>query len=209
MWWRKKPELQSRDEIVRRDQERTAGRKNYFAIGSACFDQEQIDRLKALADEFAEPSKIVLHGRVFEDKEQRSTLAYWLPRDAANDWVYEIITGIFTAANAEARYDIVPSVNDPIQILRYDATDKGVFVWHADTMPDDMTRKMSVVIPLSDPADYEGGELEFNQGGAACQVVQEPGKPIIFPSWLIHQVAPVTAGRRYSLVAWIRGPNWR
>jgi len=186
-----------------------AGRKTYFAVGSACFDRDQITRLKAIVDEHARPAEVVQYGDVSLRKDQRSTVGYSLPRDAACDWVYEIIAGVFTAANADMRYDIVPDMNDPIQVLRYDASERGFFTWHSDTMPDDMTRKISVVVPLSDPGDYEGGQLQFNQGGALCEVPQVPGRPVVFPSWLIHQVTPVTAGRRYSLVAWVRGPNWR
>jgi predicted 2-oxoglutarate/Fe(II)-dependent dioxygenase YbiX len=38
---------------------------------------------------------------------------------------------------------------------------------------------------------------------------QLAGVPIMFPSWMIHRVTPVKVGKRYSLVAWIREPNWR
>lgn len=209
MWWKKNTQSLSADDIVTRDQQALAGRKNYFAIGLSCFDQEQIDRLKAVVDEHARPAEVTQYGGNAVVKDQRSTVGYSLPHDAEYEWVYDIITAVFTAANQDMRYDIVPSMNDPIQLLRYDGSEKGFFRWHADTMPDDMTRKISVVVPLSDPGDYEGGSLQFDQGGAVREIVQEPGRPVVFPSWLTHQVTPVTAGKRYSLVAWIRGPNWR
>jgi PKHD-type hydroxylase len=100
-------------------------------------------------------------------------------------------------------------VPEPIQLACYDAREAGFFKWHADTVPSDMTRKISISVPLSDPAEYDGGSLELNQGTSIITVEQLAGVPIIFPSWLIHRVTPVTRGRRYSLVAWIRGPNWR
>ena len=96
-----------------------------------------------------------------------------------------------------------------IQIARYDSEDNGFFVWHADTVPSDMTRKISISIPLNDAIEYDGGTLELHQGTNIVQVRQTAGAPVIFPSWMIHRVAPVTRGRRYSLVAWVRGPNWR
>jgi len=209
VWWKKKPEPLTPNDIVIRDQKHTAGRRNYFAVGPACFDESQMNHLRSLADQHGEPTKIVLHGQVMDAETQRRTLGYSLKSNDTNKWVYDIITEVFTAANQSMRYHIVPSMSDQIQILRYDAEEEGFFVWHADTGPDDMTRKMSVVVLLSDPGDYEGGKLEINQGGELCEIVQIPGKPIVFPSWLIHQVTPVTAGRRYSLVAWIRGPSWR
>jgi len=212
MWLRKKAagaRTETDEEIIKREQQRTAGRKNYFAVGSPCFDQDQIDRLKAMVDEHAAPAEVGQYGDVGVVKDQRRTMGYSLPRDETHAWVYDIITGVFMAANREMQCDIVPSMNEPIQLLRYDASDQGFFRWHVDTFPDDMTRKMSVVVPLSDPADFEGGKLQFDQGGAIREVAQLPGMPVIFPSWLSHQVTPVTGGKRYSLVAWIRGPNWR
>ena len=35
------------------------------------------------------------------------------------------------------------------------------------------------------------------------------GTIIVFPSFLEHQVTPVTKGTRYSLVQWYSGPDWR
>ena len=178
-------------------------------MGPRCFSDEQIQKLVSIADEEAQPLWVEHEGKAFKNSEVRSTRGLSLSQDDAHRWVYEIVTGVFLSANETMRYDILPDVSEPIQLLRYDAAEKDFFVWHTDTLPEDMTRKMSVVVPLNDPAEYSGGELEFLQGGAVHRLVQEPGRPVIFPSWLTHQVTPVEAGRRYSLVAWIRGPNWR
>jgi PKHD-type hydroxylase len=35
------------------------------------------------------------------------------------------------------------------------------------------------------------------------------GAFIIFPSFMLHRVTPVTRGVRWSLVAWIHGKRWR
>ncbi|WP_369809252.1 2OG-Fe(II) oxygenase [Oceanicoccus sp. KOV_DT_Chl] len=71
-----------------------------------------------------------------------------------------------------------------------------------------MRRKISISIPLNDPSEYEGGELQFNAGGLLLTPDQEKGKALMFPSWMMHRVTPVTLGRRYSMVVWIHGPNW-
>ena len=34
------------------------------------------------------------------------------------------------------------------------------------------------------------------------------GAMILFPSFLLHKVSPVTKGTRNSLVGWVRGPNF-
>lgn len=209
MWRKKKAEPQAVDNVVERDQALTANRKNYFMVGPPCFDQAQVDRIKALIDESWSEAEVYSPDYYGGDSEVRRTKTRELKDRETYGWLYDIVTGVFTSANEQMRYDIAPAMNDPIVLLRYDADDEGYFQWHADTMPFDMTRKMTVLVPLSDPSEFEGGSLQFLQNGALAEIKQEPGRPVVFPSWLIHQVTPVTKGRRYSLVAWIRGPNWR
>ncbi len=73
-------------------------------------------------------------------------------------------------------------------------------------------RKLSVTINLSEPGDYEGGLLNFDYGPHTagerykeCTEIKPQGSIIVFPSFLYHQVTPVTKGTRYSLVLWITG----
>ena len=74
-------------------------------------------------------------------------------------------------------------------------------------------RKLSMTIQLSDPDDYEGGDFVFNVN----QIGQSPdreqlrkkGTVLVFPSFIMHGVKPVTKGTRKSLVSWIEGPTWR
>ena len=103
------------------------------------------------------------------------------------------------------------------------------YTWHtdssADLYPSGMTRKLSASIQLSPPEDYEGGHfqwiestevfdtLKFNQKNLPYdKLVQtapfsgkELGSLLVFPSWLHHQVTPVTRGVRKSLVVWNTG----
>jgi len=87
-----------------------------------------------------------------------------------------------------------------IHLAVYKAEDQGFFKLHMDTLPCDMTRKLSISVPLNDPSEYEGGALEIHEGSKVLEVKQKTGAPIIFPSWLSHQVTPVTKGRRDALV---------
>ena len=67
------------------------------------------------------------------------------------------------------------------------------------------------MIQLSDPNDYEGGDLQFFDclyyPDAAD--IRQQGTVIFFPSFIYHQANPVTSGIRYSLAAWFEGPRWR
>jgi len=82
-------------------------------------------------------------------------------------------------------------------------------------------RKLSFSIQLSDPEDYEGGELEFKVSNYNSRKrgdfnLDEPfhapnkkGTIIIFDSRVKHRVREVKSGVRKSLVGWVVGPRWK
>jgi PKHD-type hydroxylase len=70
-------------------------------------------------------------------------------------------------------------------------------------------RKISVVVQLSDPSDYTGGELNLNGGNGIITAPKEKNTVIIFPSFVLHRVTPVLTGIRKSLVTWVAGPPLR
>lgn len=195
------------EEIVAAGKALTAGRPNYYLKGPRCFDDGQLSLLRDWVDQHGAPAEVMAAGVQKSVPDIRRTRVCWLPMDS-HRWAYELVWTIATTANQLLRFDLAP-VPEQIQLARYDADESGFFEWHADTVPSDLTRKLSISVPLNPATDYDGGVLELNQGTAVIRAEQEPGAPIIFPSWLIHRVTPVTRGRRYSLVAWVRGPNWR
>jgi len=205
------PQILQWHPVVEEGKRRAAGRDNYFVTSrTAVFTPEQMAGLRSLVD--AENVEAAVEGYGYDESNalergQRRTRVRWL-NPGEHGWVYEIIWREASAANQLFQFDVVPFY-DTIQLARYDAEDQGFFRWHADTVPSDLTRKLTIVVPLSEPADYEGGVLEFDENGAIRRPPQRPGAPVMFPSWLLHRVTPVTRGRRYSLVAWIRGPAWR
>ncbi|HUO94585.1 MAG TPA: Fe2+-dependent dioxygenase [Rhizomicrobium sp.] len=56
---------------------------------------------------------------------------------------------------------------------------------------------------LEDPTSYKGGELVIRLGSEKVKVKGEPGAMIIYPSTTIHEVAPVTEGRRLAFFTFI------
>ena len=69
-----------------------------------------------------------------------------------------------------------------------------------------------MTISLTDPSEYEGGDLEFDfrdtdKGSQPriCEEIRQKGSVIVFPSFVWHRVKPVTKGRRHSLVCWNLG----
>jgi len=77
-------------------------------------------------------------------------------------------------------------------------------------------RKLSVTINLNAPGEYEGGNLKFDYGPHSegeryheCTEIRPQGSIIVFPSFIEHQVTPVTKGTRYSLVLWSLGKPFK
>lgn len=100
-------------------------------------------------------------------------------------------------------------------IYRGDADGGGHFYnAHQDTslLSGDMPtqRKLSVVVQLSDPGEYDGGDFQMHYVKTAppADKIRTRGTVLIFPSLILHGVTAVTRGTRYSLVGWYVGPKW-
>ena len=84
----------------------------------------------------------------------------------------------------------------------------GGYGLHVDNalMPhgeDKMRTDLSFTLFLSDPGDYEGGELQIEHSGQSIQVKPQAGDLVLYPSTSLHQVTPVTAGTRLACIGWI------
>lgn len=66
-----------------------------------------------------------------------------------------------------------------------------------------MRSDLSFTLFLSDPADYEGGELVVEDPFADRTVKLPAGDLVLYPSGSIHRVEPVTRGTRLACVGWI------
>ena len=93
----------------------------------------------------------------------------------------------------------------PFQIV----ADSGFYDWHTDFAGITPRRKLSISVQLSRPEDYDGGDLELLFTSSPYKAARERGKFIVFPSFCLHRVTPVTRGTRWSLVAWVLGTRWR
>jgi len=152
-------------------------------------------------------------------KKKRNSNIVWL-----NDkWIYEKIQPYIHEANKKAGWNFDWDYSESCQFTKYK---KGQYYdWHCDSWeapynnPEDLNfhnkiRKLSVTCSLSDPSEYNGGELEFNFNALdkpksfnlrVCKEILEKGSICVFPSFVYHRVKPVTKGTRYSLVIWNLG----
>jgi len=140
------------------------------------------------------------------DEAARVSDIAWIEPDPSVHWIYHRIGALIAAANRRYRFDLI-GLAEPLQFAQYGVD--GHFEWHTDLgVRGTSNRKLSVTVQLSDPAAYDGGELEFiNMQGKSGH--RELGTAVIFPSYLAHRVAPLTRGLRRSLVAWAYGPSLR
>jgi PKHD-type hydroxylase len=113
-------------------------------------------------------------------------------------------------ANQAAGWGYSLSIQEQTQLGRYKSSDNGYYDWHMDaaTPQNGMQRKLSISILLSDPSEFEGGELQF-KGLEDRKILTKQGSIVVFPSFVEHRVTPVTKGDRYSAVTWASGPSFR
>jgi predicted 2-oxoglutarate/Fe(II)-dependent dioxygenase YbiX len=178
------------------------------------FDQFQPHYLPALTDARVDDIRKRLEGVALQDASvgtdnqvnhsTRRTKIFWIPKTDEFADLYTYILDSIGKAN-ETHYKFqVTGINDSIQYSVYTGEDQGYYDWHIDAMRNHK-RKISAVIQLSDPSEYEGGELHLQNGGVSV-VEKTKGTFIIFPSWMTHKVTPVTKGIRKTLVLWVDGP---
>jgi len=140
-------------------------------------------------------------------KIRRSHLS-WLEKTPETAWVFEKLGHIASALNAQYyRFDLT-GFGEPIQLTNYNQSEQGMYGWHQDYNAK-ISRKLSLVLQLTDPSQYEGGNLQVATGGQPQTVRKQRGLVAAFPSYVLHQVTPVTSGSRQSLVAWISGPAFK
>lgn len=74
----------------------------------------------------------------------------------------------------------------------------------------ELVRKISFSLQLSDPDDYEGGNIQFiDESNKNYIAPRQKGSLIIFDSRTKHRVCKVRSGVRKSIVGWVLGPRWK
>jgi PKHD-type hydroxylase len=180
--------------------------------------KEEVDKVIALASELPEAERATTIG---DEKggSVRSSMVKWIPRNNSNwDWLYERMMNLSVEANDTLwRFDLRTAL-EAIQYTEYYASENGHYDWHQDigigVLPS--KRKVSITIQLSESDDYEGGELLICVGSNGNGELDNnrvcprgKGVGVLFPSYMMHRVTPVTKGTRKSLVLWVGGGHYR
>ena len=156
------------------------------------------------------------------DKTKRDCKIAWI-----NDkWIYDILNPFIHTANKEEGWNFQWDWNESSQFTIYE---KGHYYgWHIDQPAilhggdnknlKGKTRKLSLTLQLTDQSKYTGGDFQFmwinieEKNPLIVDTVddaKEIGTVIVFPSFIYHQILPITKGKRESLVNWSLGERFQ
>lgn len=137
----------------------------------------------------------------------RNSFVRFLYPNNFTSWIFQKLSDVIRSANDQYFQFKLTSMEQGLQFTRYQAPGQH-YDWHLDRGRLVGIRKLSLVIQLSDPNHYEGGDLQLMVSGDPTNLSRERGTISIFPSFVLHRVTPVTSGTRYSLVCWVSGPKF-
>lgn len=144
--------------------------------------------------------------------EVRQTDVGWLPLTPETQQLWQSFTTVVAEINRRHFHFDLTGCYELAQLGTYTAEEKGHYNWHTDAGMGDMQapRKLSMVLCLSDPSEFEGGELQVKIDSDEVTTLElKKGRAWFFPSWVLHRVTPVTKGVRKSLVLWVGGPPFK
>ena len=197
----------------------------YFAKDG--FNDKEVEQIKELKDSYSFKRGVTVGEDSTSTKaEVRESEVFWVNQNKQSDWIYNRISWHINKANHNKWKFNIDSM-EQIQYTKYKGSDvleiedkvgirshrdakkqAGHYNWHTDTRSGSIgkCRKISTVVQLSDAKEYEGGDfLTWDHKG---EIYHGKGKGsiIIFPSFNLHKVLPITSGIRESLVVWCHGP---
>lgn len=141
----------------------------------------------------------------------------WLQRGEPTEWAFARLEELAAAANSTWGLDLHGVLED-LQYTLYDRVGAH-YTWHHDGLePGVDDRKLSLVLQLSEPEDYQGADLDFLEVAVDYTDSEledfrvrsrSRGTVVAFCSFEYHRVTPLESGLRRSLVAWVSGPRLR
>lgn len=188
-----------------------------FCVANDAFDQDELKKIQEYCDQYlTENSYVIGHdGLPAKNRNVRVSDIKMHQPNEKNYWLFQKLLYISEETNNNF-FNFELSGFEFFQYTEYTGAGSN-YNWHIDMVYGEnlpkslqLTRKLSASLILSDPSEYKGGEFEIMTGGQEIeQIEQKPGSIIFFPSFMMHRVAPLTEGRRRSIVFWILGPKFK
>jgi PKHD-type hydroxylase len=176
---------------------------NNYAFWNNAFSKEECQTIINIAK-----NKGLIKGETFTEIGIRDSKISWLYPTDDIDWVFRRVTDITLDLNERFfKFDLF-GLNEGFQFTNYEAP-SGKYGKHIDRGMNTPVRKLSISIQLTNPEEYEGGELYLYEDDKGVLMDKSQGTLIIFPSYILHEVMPVTKGERNSLVTWVTGKQFK
>lgn len=173
------------------------------------FSINDINETHSLAEQFKYEDAVTFGTDSPTDEIRKSRIKWITNSNPKARWLYDKMLDFTKSANSNLwNFDLISSP-ESIQYTEYHEGG-GHYGYHVDIGPGAAShRKVSLVVQLSDPSEYEGGEFEILRGMNPERLPKSQGAVILFPSYMLHRVTPVTRGIRRSLVLWVGGSPFR
>lgn len=181
-----------------------------WCFASNVFTNEELDQIIATGEN-PELSCPMAEGTVYgKNNGVRSCQVSWINSGLPeNSWIFQRLTKAVLDINSKFfGFDL--KVLDSLQFTKYVGSTDDHYGKHCDMLYKSFTtRKLSFSLLLSNPEDYQGGDLLIHSGERPDVPEKTRGNIVFFPSYALHEVTPVTSGVRYSLVGWCSGPPFK
>lgn len=190
-----------------------------FVVHPRCFTEEECDRLVEIGEAALGPdgpAEARIEG-LEAAGDLRMSRVGWVDPGGEAGWAAERLLAVAAEANQRWRLE-VDGLEEDLQYTLYDRPGSH-YTWHHDGLEAGVEdRKISLVVQLTDPREYEGGDLEFlevatdyspGERKAYLAQARARGTVVSFCSFEYHRVTPLVRGTRRSLVAWLSGPPLR
>jgi len=176
-----------------------------WAYADMVFTPEECQRIIGIANNYSLYKGTTFGGN--SDGIRNSNITFLHPSEDMF-WVYERLTAVVNDLNNRFfKFDLF-GFTESLQFTEY-VSPAGKYGKHVDKAYNSVIRKLSVVIQLSEPSAYEGGDFEYYDSDKAEVLSRKQGTLLAFPSYSLHQVTPVTKGVRHSLVGWVSGTPFK
>jgi len=174
-----------------------------YAYLEEAFTKEECEKIIKIAK-----NKGFIKGTTGGKTDIRQSKISWLYASDNLDWAFRRISDIVLNLNDRFFQFDLHGLNEGLQFTNYKApSDK--YGKHIDRALDSIIRKLSLSIQLTNPKEYEGGELILYENEKGKEMKKEQGTLVLFPSYILHEVKPVTKGERNSLVSWVTGKQFK
>lgn len=181
---------------------------------SGAFTDEELSEIIRIGDSLEFQEAKVGSNTGLTDTSIRTSKVSWINPDEQNSWLFNKLAELISRVNTD-KFQFDLSHIDAFQYTTYSVG--GFYQWHIDGDVKDTFgpghRKLGISVLLSDPeTEFAGGEFQTIPGGNPEQIQTsaiKKGDMLVFPSFVPHRVAEVTAGKRKSLVCWVLGPKFK